>query len=119
MGKRRDPAYDWEWDQFVIGLVRERGRICESTLHAGVRSLTILQVVYGDHIVELRDGGAKLDPANVQLNCARCHGKKTHQERQRRNGNAASGERCLSSKQVTGDLGPMDGLGSSRMGSSG
>lgn len=84
MTKRRDPAYDWEWDRFVLALVAERGRICEVVEHVGARVLTILQVVYGDHIIELRDGGPKLDPCNVQLSCAKCHGKKTYRERQRR-----------------------------------
>ena len=85
--KRRDPIYDWQWDQFVLTLIRERGRVCESEHHSGERTLTILQVVYGDHVVELRDGGPKLDPENVRLSCAKCHGRKTYRERQRRNGN--------------------------------
>jgi 5-methylcytosine-specific restriction enzyme A len=87
--KLRDPAYDWEWYQFVLALIRSRGRTCESTLHTGDRRLSMLQVVYGDHIVELRDGGARLDPDNVQLNCASCHGRKTYAERQRRKTTAA------------------------------
>jgi hypothetical protein len=40
--------------------------------------------VFGDHIVELRDGGAPLDPANVLLRCGRCHTTKTVAERARR-----------------------------------
>lgn len=82
--KARHPAYDWEWYQFVLRLIRERGRVCEMPEHEGDRQLSILAVCYGDHIVELRDGGARLDETNVQLSCARCHGRKTHQERKRR-----------------------------------
>ena len=33
-----------------------------------------------DHIVELQDGGAKLDRSNVMLRCRSCHGKKTAQK---------------------------------------
>lgn len=37
--------------------------------------------MYADHIVERRDGGAPLDPANGQCLCARHHGVKTGQAR--------------------------------------
>lgn len=30
-----------------------------------------------DHIIEVSDGGAELDPANGQAACHHCHGKKT------------------------------------------
>jgi 5-methylcytosine-specific restriction endonuclease McrA len=40
--------------------------------------------VYGDHIIELQDGGALLDPSNVALRCAPCHGRKTVLERDKR-----------------------------------
>ena len=33
--------------------------------------------ILGDHIVELKDGGAPLDAANVQLLCMACHQQKT------------------------------------------
>lgn len=82
--KARAPEYDWEWYQLVLRLIRLRGRVCEMLDHQGDRQLSILAACYGDHIVELRDGGARLDEANVQLACARCHGRKTHQERTRR-----------------------------------
>lgn len=37
-----------------------------------------------DHIVEIRDGGAKLDRANLMYACAPCHSKKTSVERAKR-----------------------------------
>lgn len=37
-----------------------------------------------DHIVEIRDGGAKLDRANVMLTCSHHHGLKTAAERAKR-----------------------------------
>lgn len=37
--------------------------------------------LYADHIVEIRDGGAPLDPSNGQALCGEHHTKKTAQER--------------------------------------
>jgi 5-methylcytosine-specific restriction enzyme A len=39
---------------------------------------------YADHIVERKDGGAPLDPANGQALCASCHTKKTNAARDAR-----------------------------------
>lgn len=33
--------------------------------------------MFADHVVELRDGGAALDPANGQCLCGSCHTRKT------------------------------------------
>ena len=41
-------------------------------------------VLYADHIVELIDGGAPFDPANVQALCPKHHGIKTKAEASRR-----------------------------------
>lgn len=68
---------------------RDRGRICEDPKHAYNRSHAlsnalpnpvILGRIYGDHVVELADGGAPLDPSNIMLCCAVCHGRKTARE---------------------------------------
>lgn len=33
-----------------------------------------------DHVVPIRRGGARLDPANLQALCKRCHSRKTMAE---------------------------------------
>lgn len=37
-----------------------------------------------DHIIEIKDGGAKLDPRNVELLCSSHHGLKTAEARAKR-----------------------------------
>ncbi len=59
-----------EWIQLVRRLIRERGRRCEKCGGFNI-------IVSGDHIVEILDGGEKLDESNVQLLCGQCHTKKT------------------------------------------
>jgi 5-methylcytosine-specific restriction protein A len=74
-----------EWRSLIANIIKVRGRRCEdpacqSPNHgAGQR-------IYGDHVVELQDGGQLLDPANIKLLCARCHGRKTAAERAKRMG---------------------------------
>lgn len=72
--KRADPFYlSRPWRSLVENLISARGRRCENcgkTREAdGGRVMLI-----GDHIVERRDGGDDLNPANVQLLCARLGG---------------------------------------------
>jgi 5-methylcytosine-specific restriction protein A len=71
-----------EWRRLMDKIIAERGRRCEDPLctmphRRGIR-------VFGDHIVELQDGGASLDPANVRLVCGSCHTRKTAEERAKR-----------------------------------
>lgn len=73
-----------EWKALMAQLLRERGKRCEDCGREGCR-------VYGDHIVEIKDGGAKLDKRNVRLRCGSCHGRKTAAERRRRAGLEAGG----------------------------
>jgi hypothetical protein len=40
--------------------------------------------LYLDHVVELRDGGARLDPRHVMFRCISCHTRKTPAEAARR-----------------------------------
>jgi len=81
--KVANPFYDTpEWRDLVALIKAVRGRRCEDpnckTPHGPwVR-------IYGDHIIELSDGGEPLDENNVMLRCAPCHGIKTARERGRR-----------------------------------
>lgn len=58
-------------------LIAERGRRCEkrgpTCNNDGSGSVRI----YGDHVQEIKDGGALLDPGNIMLVCPACHGAKT------------------------------------------
>lgn len=79
-----------EWKQLLAQIIRERGRRCQDarcrTPHRGEG-----RRIYGDHIVELKDNGAPLDPANVLLRCAACHGRKTWESRRARGATSESG----------------------------
>jgi 5-methylcytosine-specific restriction enzyme A len=82
--KRADPFYlSPEWRALMLVIISQRGRVCEDphcdgrTHHPGMR-------IFGDHIVELKDGGAPLDPANVLLRCGASHTKKTLAQRSAR-----------------------------------
>lgn len=68
--KRADSFYaSPEWRALVRDIKAERGPWC---VRCGSG-----QRIIGDHIRELKDGGAALDPANVQLLCHGCHQRKT------------------------------------------
>lgn len=71
-----------EWRSFIAGVIAERGRICEDPRckTPGRRGMR----VFGDHIIELKDGGALLDGRNVMLRCGSCHTRKTFEERAKR-----------------------------------
>jgi len=72
-----------EWRALISDIISVRGRRCEDPQHPpglpreGIR-------IFGDHVVEINDGGPKLDPANVLLRCGPCHGRKTAQARAER-----------------------------------
>ena len=59
-----------EWRGLMARLLKERGRVCQ---HCGRTECRI----FGDHRIELKDGGAALDPRNIELLCGKCHGIKT------------------------------------------
>ncbi|MCK1536864.1 MULTISPECIES: HNH endonuclease signature motif containing protein [unclassified Bradyrhizobium] len=69
-----------EWKALMRQIIKARGRRCEDTKHDVAKPRDGVRL-YGDHIVELADGGAKLDPRNVMLLCATCHGRKTAETR--------------------------------------
>lgn len=68
------------WKTLMAEIIRRRGRTCEDPTHDPSTPRTGTRI-YGDHIVELRDGGAPLDERNILLRCARCHGRKTSEAR--------------------------------------
>ena len=82
--KATDPLYlSPEWRALMARLIRERGRCCQEcgrTHEDDGRPIRI----YGDHIRELRDGGAPFDPINIRLLDGGCHNKKTQAEKARR-----------------------------------
>ncbi len=65
------------WRKLVAAIKKERGDKCEA---CGAEQGQI----NGDHITEMQDGGAPLDPGNVQLLCQTCHSIKTRDEGQAR-----------------------------------
>ena len=60
-------------------VVARAGGCCQACGRSGVR-------LYADHVVELRDGGAPLDPSNGQALCGACHTRKTAAARAVRQG---------------------------------
>ncbi|MBE1208123.1 HNH endonuclease [Aminobacter carboxidus] len=72
-----------EWRALMSSLIATRGRICEDP-HCNGRTHKPGMRVFGDHIVELQDGGAPLDPKNVLLRCGASHTKKTAAARAKR-----------------------------------
>jgi 5-methylcytosine-specific restriction protein A len=65
-----------EWRALMAAIKAVRGNRCEDPEHrpehprSGVR-------IYGDHVIERKDGGAPLDARNVLLRCPPCHQRKT------------------------------------------
>lgn len=75
--KEAKPFYlSLEWKTLMRQIIKVRGRRCEDPEHEIAKPRQDVRL-YGDHIVEIEDGGAKLDPSNVMLRCAPCHGRKT------------------------------------------
>ena len=69
--KRADPFYlSPEWRKLMAQIIAERGRRCEDCGRTNTR-------IFGDHVHELKDGGAQLDKRNVRLRCGSCHTRKT------------------------------------------
>ncbi|MES2146581.1 MAG: HNH endonuclease signature motif containing protein, partial [Pseudomonadota bacterium] len=66
-----------EWKALVAEIIAQRGRRCEECGRRNCR-------IFGDHIVELQDGGAPLDRANVRCLCGACHSLKSAAERAKR-----------------------------------
>ncbi len=71
------------WRFLIASIKAVRGSRCEDPDHepgtprGGVR-------IYGDHIKELKDGGAALEANNIMLRCGACHNRKTAKVRSER-----------------------------------
>lgn len=75
--KVADPFYlSGEWRALASACKRRAGWRCEE---CGVQARG--RGLIADHIVEIKDGGARLDPSNVRALCARCHQVKTAKAR--------------------------------------
>ncbi|HEY0182339.1 MAG TPA: HNH endonuclease signature motif containing protein [Rhodopila sp.] len=79
--KVADPFYlSLAWRSLMSRLIAERGRRCADC--GRTHNLDGSSVrIFGDHVRELRDGGAPLDPTNVRLLCGSCHSLKTAKAR--------------------------------------
>jgi 5-methylcytosine-specific restriction enzyme A len=64
-----------EWRALAAQMKRKAGYMCKCG--SGRRLIA-------DHIVERKDGGADLDPGNIEILCGDCHAKKTADARKRR-----------------------------------
>lgn len=73
-----------QWRALINQIRRERGWRCEDPKCA--TPYGPWKQIYGDHIIELTDGGAPLDETNVLLRCGRCHGRKTAEAKAEREG---------------------------------
>lgn len=62
------------WRDLMKQLLQSRGLRCEACGRSGTR-------IFGDHVHELKDGGAPLDPTNIRLLCGSCHKIKTDRAR--------------------------------------
>ena len=73
-----------EWKAFRNQLIKERGWRCEDPKCETPRDSW--KQIYGHHIVEITDGGPKLDRRNVLLACGVCHGRVTRENKLKRAG---------------------------------
>ena len=66
-----------EWRALMAAIIKARGRRCQECGRTNCR-------IFGDHVVELCDSGAPLDPSNILLRCGSCHSAKTARVRAER-----------------------------------
>jgi 5-methylcytosine-specific restriction endonuclease McrA len=70
-----------EWRALTERVKREAHYCCEA---CGADYSHRKRKLIGDHIIEIKDGGAKLDRTNIQCLCIDCHNKKTAKVRAER-----------------------------------
>lgn len=99
--KKAEPFYlSPAWRALIDDIKAERGERCEDPAHDPTRSRACRCI--GDHIVELRDGGAPLDRRNIMLRCWPCHGRKTA---------AAARARAAAAAATRGAVDSLEGAG--------
>jgi hypothetical protein len=82
--KKADAVYvKPEWRRLVARIITQRGRRCEKCGRFRDENGAPIRI-FGDHIVELKDGGPVLDAGNVMLLCGSCHTAKSNCERAKR-----------------------------------
>ena len=72
-----------EWRTLITHIIAQRGRRCEKCGRFSDENGAPIRI-FGDHIIELKDGGLLLDASNVMLLCGSCHTGKTNSERAKR-----------------------------------
>lgn len=83
-----DPFYQSaEWIALASDIKRQRKYRCEACHGDFVRRRDKL---IADHIIERKDGGADLDPLNIQCICIYCHNRKTARARREREAGGGS-----------------------------
>jgi 5-methylcytosine-specific restriction endonuclease McrA len=77
--KLADPFYESrEWRAMAAAVKRQRRYRCED---CGLDGRSQPWRIHCDHVLEIRDGGERLDPLNLQLLCHACHNAKTAKAR--------------------------------------
>jgi len=72
--KMADPFYlSREWRALTEAVKRERCYLCEGCGRQGGPG----ERMVCDHVVEIADGGERLDRSNLRVLCAACHARKT------------------------------------------
>ena len=81
-GKSDDFYRSTKWRKFRHWYVNVKGNsLCVKCLEEG-RGPVTMKIL--DHIKEIKDGGAKLDPENVQSLCQECHNRVTAERKKLR-----------------------------------
>jgi hypothetical protein len=79
--KQAKPFYlSNEWRSLISMIKKQRGNQCHDPDHPHDVPRWKGRI-YGDHVIELADGGAALDPRNIVLRCHLCHQRKTVRHR--------------------------------------
>lgn len=72
-GTAPERGYDGVWRRFRISFLHQHP-VCEDCVAAGYFDRKATEV---HHVRKLRDGGARLDPANCMALCKSCHQRRT------------------------------------------